>query len=333
MNSAVAILNWNGIDLLKKFLPSVVEFTPNSTSIYVVDNGSTDNSIELIKSNFPSVKLIDNGANLGYAGGYNAALKKLDEELVVLLNSDAEVSKGWLEPLISRLKSSNEIAACQPKIKAFHDKPMFEYAGACGGMIDYLGYPFCRGRIFDTCELDSGQYDAPMKVFWATGTCLAVKREAFQEVGGLDEDFFAHMEEIDLCWRLQRAGHDIWVEPSSTIYHLGGGTLNAQSPRKTFLNFRNGLAMITKNASMTRLIWLIPTRLVLDGMAGVKFLLTGMPGHTWAVIKAHFSFYFGVVKWIRKRRGMFEQVPQIWSESIVWAYFVKDKKKFSDLNF
>lgn len=331
MNSAVVILNWNGQDLLSKFLPSVVKYTPELASIYVADNGSTDDSISRVRRDFPRVKVIENGANIGFAGGYNQALKKVDEEYVVLLNSDVEVTKGWLEPLIKRLSQSPKTAACQPKILSYSEKNKFEYAGACGGMIDKLGYPFCRGRIFDHTEIDSGQYNNPIEIFWATGTCLAIKKSAYFEVGGLDSSFFAHMEEIDLCWRLHRAGYSVWVEPDSEIYHIGGGTLPALNPKKTYLNFTNGLAMITKNSRISKLLWLIPVRLVLDGIAGLKFLLDGLPKHTWAIARAHLNFYFKIFQWLGKRNGKYSRLPIISQSSVVWSFFVKKQKTFRDL--
>ena len=330
MNTAVVILNWNGHDLLKKFLPSVVEHTTATAVVYVADNGSTDDSISLIRSEFTNIKIIENGSNLGFAEGYNQALQSVEEEYVVLLNSDVEVTEGWLEPLIKRLSDSNT-AACQPKILSYSEKNKFEYAGASGGMIDSLGYPYCRGRMFDYTEVDNGQYNNPIPIFWATGTCLAIKKSAYFEVGGLDTDFFAHMEEIDLCWRLHRAGYSIWIQPNSEIYHVGGGTLKVLDPKKTYLNFTNGLAMLTKNSRISKLLWLIPVRLVLDGIAGLKFLVDGQPKHTWAIVRAHFNFYFGIFKWIGKRDGNYPELPIISQSSVVWSYFMKKRKTFQDL--
>lgn len=332
MNTAVVILNWNGEKLLRQFLPSVVRFTPSIATVYIADNGSSDNSLNLVREKFPTVKVIENGANLGFAEGYNQALKLVAEEYVVLLNSDVEVTKGWLEPLVSRLNSSDLVAACQPKIRSYNEKHKFEYAGASGGMIDKLGYPFCRGRLFDHCEEDNAQYDDAIEIFWATGTCLAIKKSAYFEVGGLDPDFFAHMEEIDLCWRLHRAGYTVWAEPKSTVYHVGGGTLNVANPKKTYLNFKNGLSMIAKNSQWTNLLWLIPVRLVLDGVAGLKFLIDGQPKHTWAVVRAHFGFYFGIFKWVGKRQGSYPDLPIISRNSIVWNYFVQGSKEYSQLS-
>ena len=331
MNSAVVILNWNGQDLLKKFLPSVVEHTPDFAKIYVADNGSTDDSISIIQSEFQGINVIENGENLGFAEGYNSALQKVDAEFVVLLNSDVEVSKGWLEPLIDRLSKSPKIAACQPKIRSYSEKHKFEYSGAAGGMMDSLGYPFCRGRLFDHTEEDQGQYNDPVKIFWATGTCLAIRKSAYYEVGGLDSDFFAHMEEIDLCWRLHRAGYSIWAQPDSEIYHVGGGTLSAIHPKKTYLNFTNGLATITKNTRIRKLIWLIPVRLVLDGIAGLKFLMDGKPKHSWAIVRAHFNYYFNIFKWTRKRTGKYPELPIISQPSVVWSYFVRKQKSYQNL--
>lgn len=331
LNSAVVILNWNGFDLLKKFLPSVVKHTPESATVYVADNGSSDESVSMIQLKFPTVKVIENGANLGFAEGYNQALQSVEEEYVVLLNSDVEVTEGWLEPLIQRLSNSPETAACQPKILSYSEKNKFEYAGASGGMIDSLGYPYCRGRMFDHTEVDNGQYNDSIPIFWATGTCLAIKKSSYFEVGGLDSDFFAHMEEIDLCWRLQRAGYSIWVQPDSKIYHVGGGTLTVLNPKKTYLNFTNGLAMITKNSKISKLIWLIPVRLILDGIAGLKFLVGGQPKHTWAIVRAHFNFYFKIFQWTRKRNGNYPELPIISQSSVVWSYFVKKRKTFKDL--
>lgn len=331
LKTAVVILNWNGQGLLQQFLPSVIQFTPADVSVYVADNGSTDNSIEFVKKEFPTVKIIDNGSNLGYSGGYNKALKGLSEDVVILLNSDVEVTANWVEPMIDLMRSNSKIAAVQPKILAYNKKTHFEYAGAAGGHLDKFGYPFCRGRVFDHSEEDNGQYNSDQQIFWATGTCLCINRQAYLDVGGLDEDFFAHMEEIDLCWRLQRAGNEVWAAPSSSIYHVGGGTLNAMNPRKTFLNFRNGLAMLTKNERFSKLLWLIPLRLILDGIAGLKFLIGGTPGHTLAVIKAHFSFYFTFLKWTGKRKGNFKRLDIVVPKSAVWQFYALGKKTYKEI--
>src|ERR1044071_7927501 len=287
---AVVILNYNGKAHLEKFLPGVVRYSPEAR-IVVADNGSTDDSLTYITKYFPGVEIIDNGSNLGFCGGYNHALKKVSAEYFLLLNNDVEVTEGWLKPLLDILGRDQNIAAVQPKILAYRQKNRFEYAGAGGGLIDALGYPFCRGRIFDTTEEDHGQYNDTLPVFWATGACLMIRSKLFHELGGFDEDFFAHMEEIDLCWRLKRRGHKIYYCGSSTVYHLGGGTLAAGNPTKTYYNFRNGLDMLIKNQSGGQLLWKLPLRLALDWVAAVKFLL-GTPAHAWAVMRAHGYVFF-----------------------------------------
>lgn len=328
---AVAILNWNGKHLLEEFLPSVVKHSDEG-DIIIIDNASSDDSIEWLASNHPDIRRIELDTNTGYAGGYNAALQQIDHEYVVLLNSDVEVTKGWLKPLLDRFNSNDKIAAIQPKIKAYKQKDSFEYAGASGGFIDHLGYPFCRGRIFDHLEKDEGQYDQAIPVFWSTGACLAVRSSAYHEVGELDPQFFAHMEEIDLCWRFQRWGYTCWVEPASEVYHLGGGTLNSLSPRKTYLNFRNNLILLTKNLPMRKVLPVVLSRLVLDGAAGLQFLLQGKPSHTVAIVKGHFHFYGRYGKIIKGRTGAFPYpLNGIYKKSIVEAVFIKKLKHFSDL--
>ncbi|MFT6210319.1 MAG: GT2 family glycosyltransferase, partial [Bacteroidia bacterium] len=259
MRIAVVILNWNGKSFLEKFLPSVISNSQGAT-IYVADNASSDRSLEFVEKNFPTVIRIDNGNNFGFAGGYNKALEDLNEEFFVLLNSDVEITPNWLQPVIALFDSDQQVAAIQPKILSYHDKTSFEYAGAAGGFIDKNGYPFCRGRIFESLETDNGQYDAVQEVFWATGACMFVRSKVYRELGGLDDDFFAHMEEIDLCWRTKRAGHKIMVQPKSIVYHVGGGTLPKSNPFKTFLNFRNGLELLAKNLPKNRLFFGILTR-------------------------------------------------------------------------
>lgn len=266
IKTAVIILNWNGKAWLEKFLPTLQEYSQEAT-IFVADNASTDDSVDYVKINFPTVKIIINASNGGYAKGYNDVLKHIDSEYFVLINSDIEVTAGWLSPIIALMDNDKQIAACQPKILDYNNKNNFEYAGASGGFIDNLGYPFCRGRIFDSVEEDKGQYNDAIEVFWATGACLFVRAVHYNEVGGLDEDFFAHQEEIDMCWRLKNKGYKIMVEPKSVVYHVGGGTLNAGSPFKTHLNFRNNLFMLFKNLPTSSLFTIIPMRLVLDGVA------------------------------------------------------------------
>lgn len=328
---AVAILNWNGQSLLEKFLPSVLSHSPEG-DVIVIDNASTDSSVAWLSEHHPEVRQITLPENLGYAGGYNEALKHIEHEYVVLLNSDVETTEGWLAPIIERFDSNPDIAAIQPKIKAYKQKESFEYAGASGGFIDHLGYPFCRGRIFDHLEEDHGQYNDAMQVFWSTGACLAVRSTAYEQSGGLDPVFFAHMEEIDLCWRFQRFGFQCWVEPASTVYHIGGGTLNSLSSQKTYLNFRNNLLLLTKNVPSNRVFSSIFTRLVLDGLAGVQFLLKGQISHTVAILKAHFHFYGMYGNAIKGRKGPFPwPLTGVYQRSIVQDVFLQKKTKYSEL--
>lgn len=331
MRVAVVILNWNGKLFLEQFLQTVIERSHEAT-IYVADNASTDGSIQFVVDNYPSVVVIDNKENLGYAGGYNLALSELKEEFFVLLNSDVEVSENWLSPMIELLDSDKTIGACQPKILDHNNTTKFEYAGAAGGYIDKYGYPFCRGRLFDTLEEDTGQYQNATEVFWATGACLFVRNKCFTQVGGLDSDFFAHMEEIDFCWRAKRDGYKIFVEPTSTVYHVGGGTLHKSNPWKTFLNFRNGLELLVKNTPPKRLLPIVFIRMLLDGVAALKFLLSGNFGDFIAVFKAHFAFYLRLSKTLKKRSSNYPKIGQQLNGSIVYNYFIKGKKKFTDLN-
>ena len=325
---AVVILNWNGKNWLEKFLPSVVEFsTPTLSEIIIVDNASTDDSVEFLSKNYPGIHQICFNQNYGFTGGYNRALKQVNNPYIVLLNSDVELSPNWLEPLHRLMESDANIAACQPKILSYQAPDYFEYAGAAGGFIDIFGYPFCRGRIFDTIEKDKGQYDDARKVFWATGACMMVRNSVYQSLGGLDENFFAHMEEIDLCWRMQNAGYDIWVEPLSKVYHVGGGTLQSDSPKKTFFNFRNSLLMILKNRPFLWAYLFIFIRLGLDGIAGMKFLLQGQWKHLIAILKAHFSFYRLQFKYWFKR-GEIRRQSLMYKGSIVFDYFIRKKTTF-----
>ena len=302
IKTAVVILNWNGKAWLEKFLPILEEYSQEAT-VFVADNASTDDSVDYVKINFPTVKIIINASNGGYAKGYNDALKQINSEYFVLINSDIEVVAGWLSPIIALMDNDKKIAACQPKILDYNNKSKFEYAGASGGFIDNLGYPFCRGRIFNNIEYDEGQYNDEVEVFWATGACLFVRSSHFWEVSGLDEDFFAHQEEIDLCWRLKNKGYKIMVEPKSQVFHVGGGTLNTGSPYKTYLNFRNNLYMLFKNLPSSFLFVVIPLRLVLDGVASLTFLNQpkGLQ-HFLAIAKAHFAFYFEIPNLLVKRQ-------------------------------
>ena len=333
---AVVILNWNGKSFLEKFLPIVIKYS-SGAQIIVADNQSSDDSVSFLKQQFPDVRVIINPSNDGFARGYNLALKQVQAEYYVLLNSDVEVTKNWIEPIIAMMDSNLKIAACQPKILDYTNRTKFEYAGAAGGFIDKYGYPFCRGRIFNVLEEDKKQYNTAKEVFWATGACMFVRAEAFWKVGGFDDDYFAHMEEIDVCWRMKNIGYQIYVEPQSVIYHVGGGTLNKLSPRKTFLNFRNNLITLTKNAAPRFLFFKIIYRMILDGVAAFKFLFEGNGSHFMAVIKAHFSFYVHLPSTLKKRDEMrlrddfVETTTGVYTENIVFAHFVKGVKHYSEL--
>lgn len=332
---AVAILNWNGADLLRRFLPSVIEHSRHIAEVYVIDNASSDNSLEVLKSEFPEVKIVVLPENYGYAGGYNKGLEHIPEQYAVLLNSDVEVTPNWLEPQLAHFEKNPKLAALQPKIKDLNRQSHFEYAGACGGFIDTLGYPFCRGRIFEKLEEDTSQYDTYQKVFWATGACLMVDQNKFKEVEGLNESLFAHMEEIDLCWRLQLKGYEIGCEPAATVYHLGGGTLNKLSPRKTYLNFRNSLMIMFLNLPSSEAFLKIMARLVLDGVAGIKFLFEGKFAHIGAILKAHFHFYARFNDLARKKIGhetkSLNKLEGVYKKSVVQAFYLSGKKRFSEL--
>jgi len=331
MRVAVVILNWNGIKFLQQFLGNVLEHSADLAKVYVADNGSTDGSVEYVRSNHPQVELLETGGNFGYTGGYNRALTHITEPYAVLLNSDVEVTSGWLAPVIDLMDGDATIAACQPKLLDHNQRDHFEYAGASGGFIDVLGVPFCRGRVFDFLEKDLGQYDDAREVFWATGACMFVRMDAFREVGGLDADFFAHMEEIDLCWRLKRAGHHIYVQPRSVVYHVGGGTLSRSNPRKTFLNFRNGLELLLKNLPTAQLVPILFLRMTLDGVAALRFLVTGHSADFIAVFKAHMAFYGRIRQTWGKRSGSYASMEGIYSRSIVASYFLLKKRTFSAL--
>ncbi len=329
---AVLILNWNGKDLLERFLPSICQFNSDNSEIIVVDNASSDTSVAFLKSKYPEITRIEFDKNYGFAEGYNKAIQQVNHPYIVLLNSDVRVTENWLLDPLQFLESNEQYAACQPKVLDEKEPTKFEYAGACGGFIDRFGYPFCRGRIFDDLEVDSGQYDSVKDVFWASGASLFVSRKRYLEVGGLDTSFFAHQEEIDLCWRLLNAGYKIACVPSSTVFHLGGASLNKMNPRKTFLNFRNNLVMLLKNLPLYALP-IVFIRLILDGVAGIKFIIEGKPSHCWAILKAHFSFYSRIpsVFWNRKKT---HRIPDslMYSKSILVAYFLKKRKTYSSLS-
>ena len=328
-DTAVVILNWNGAKLLEEFLPSVVAFSSEAT-IYVADNASTDDSIEVIQNQFLSVKIIQNTDNFGFAKGYNEALKFVEEEYYALVNSDIEVTENWLAPILNIFETQAETAIIQPKLLDFKKKTHFEYAGGAGGFIDKFGYPFCRGRIFDTVEEDKNQYDDEIEIFWATGACFFIRKEAYRKLNGFDDDFFAHQEEIDLCWRAFNLGDKAKYTSKSIVYHVGGATLNEGNPRKTFLNFRNSLLMLTKNLPKNQLFPILFMRLCLDGLAGIQFILKGKFKHFFALLKAHFSFYI-LVNQFYKKRGAVHKKKYYLTNSIVYCYFIKKIKLFSSI--
>ncbi len=337
MRVAVVILNWNGKNFLEKFLPFVVAHNSSYSEIIVADNSSSDDSISFLKKNYPQIRIIQNEVNGGFAKGYNDALKQVDSEYYVLLNSDVEVTLGWIENTISLMEKDKSIAACQPKIKSYVNKNYFEYAGAAGGFIDKFAYPFCRGRILDTIEEDKNQYDDKREVFWATGACLFVRAECYHLVNGFDEDFFAHMEEIDLCWRLKNRGYKIMYCPYSTVYHVGGGTLNKTSTYKTFLNFRNNLILLCKNHPPHFFFAKLFTRMIMDGIAGCKFLLTGQFEHFLAVLKAHYSFWKTIKTTFKKRKQLKSEITKhttsaVYLHSIVADFYLRGKKTFKEID-
>ena len=329
MRIAVVILNWNGILLLEQFLPSVVQFSPEAT-IFVADNASTDDSINYIKTFFPSVTIIKNNSNLGFASGYNEALKQVDTDIYALVNSDIEVTKHWLKSILETFEKEPKTAIIQPKILDYKRKEYFEYAGAAGGFIDQYGYPFCRGRIFDTLEKDQGQFNDTREIFWASGACFFIRSSVYKALNGFDDDFFAHQEEIDLCWRAINKGYKIKYISGSVVYHVGGATLQQGNPMKTYLNFRNSLLMLTKNLPKEKLYSILLGRMILDGIAGIQFLTQGKFKHFWAILKAHGAFYshFSINY---KKRSEFQQSTYYTSKSIVYLYFIRKIKVFNDL--
>ena len=328
MKIAVVILNWNGTKLLEQFLPSVIKYSPEA-DIYVADNASTDDSVAFVKANFPTIKVVENKGNFGFAQGYNEALKHIDAEIFALVNSDVEVTENWLKPILETFEKEPKTAIIQPKILDFKQKEYFEYAGAAGGFIDKYGYPFCRGRIFDTLEKDNGQYDDNCEIFWASGACFFIRSSVYNELKGFDADFFAHQEEIDLCWRAFNKGHQIKYNSQSVIYHVGGATLQQGNPKKTFLNFRNSLLMLLKNLPKRNLYWILFCRLVLDGIAGIQFLSQGKFKHCWAIIKAHFSFYaLFSVHYKKRNTNQFDKYYKL--KSIVFQYYIKAGKVFEN---
>lgn len=337
----IVVLNYNTRAHLETYLPSVLAHSPGAR-IVVADNGSPDDSVAMLRARFPQVEVLELGHNYGFARGYNEALARIEGgDIFVILNSDVEVTPGWMTPLLEAMRADASIAVAQPKILAWRDKSRFEYAGAAGGWIDYLGYPFCRGRIFGHCEEDHGQYDMPQECFWAAGAAFFIRADLYRRLGGFDGDYFAHNEEIDLCWRLKRAGYSVWCIPQSVVYHLGGGTLEYENPRKVFLNFRNSLFSLLKNETTAKLLWLIPARLLLDGVAGVRFLLKGQWRAIGAIVRAHGSFYQNFFKMRHKRQAFNRLVEQNrigpynysgrYRGSIVFAHYLRGVRRFASL--
>ncbi|MDE3253594.1 MAG: glycosyltransferase family 2 protein [Bacteroidota bacterium] len=330
---AVVILNYNGRKHLENFLPSVMASTYGNLRIIVADNASTDDSLDLLEKKFPSIELLTHPVNEGFAGGYNWALQRVQSDYYVLLNSDVSVSPDWIEPVIQLMENDTQIAACQPKILSYHHPGLFEYAGAAGGWIDTLGYPFSRGRIFDVCEEDKRQYETTEPVFWASGASLFIKAQVYHQLGGLDSEFFAHQEEIDLCWRMQLAGYRIMVCPKSVVYHVGAGTL-PRGGRKVFLNFRNNLMMLCKNLPLRELCWKLPVRFGLDAISAWKGLLTGDFAFFKAICLAHIAVirYVFSKKYIRTRAVKpLKELQGVYSGSVVWQYFIRHHNRFQEI--
>ena len=330
MKIAVVILNWNGKQLLEQFLPSIITFSSGAT-IYVADNASTDDSIAFVKEQFPEVKIVVNQENGGYAKGYNDALQSIEADIYCLINSDIEVTKNWLPPILNVFSSEENTAIIQPKLLDFKNKSKFEYAGAGGGFIDFFGYPYCKGRVFDHLEKDKGQFDETSEIFWASGACFFIRSKVFHQLGGFDDHYFAHQEEIDLCWRAQNKGFQIKCVGASTVFHVGGATLKEGHPRKTYLNFRNSLLTLLKNVPSKYVFQAIFFRMVLDGVAGIKFIFELKPMHTFAILKSHLSFYKNIFKYLKKRKQLPQKANYYHHFSIVWQYFISGRKKYKDL--
>lgn len=335
--TAVVILNWNGVEMLTRFLPQVIDYSRDDAVVYVADNASTDNSLEVLRKHFPEVHLVVLDKNWGFAEGYNRALEQIEAEYYVLLNSDVEVSHHWLTPMIEFMDNHPDVAACQPKLLSEKSRDSFEYAGASGGFIDCYGYPFCRGRMFDTVETDNGQYDYATEILWATGACMVVRASDFKEAGGFDARFFAHSEEIDLCWRMSLMGKKIYCIPDSFVYHIGGATLPKNNPMKTYLNFRNNLTMLYKNLPDSELRHVMRVRAFLDYVAAFQALASGRTGDFKAIINGRKAFK----KWLPEYRTVREEIQSmrktddikgIYRHSILWQYYAKGHKKYSELD-
>jgi len=333
MRVAVIILNWNGRKYLEQFLPALIRFSQEDAEIIVADNASTDDSVAFLRSRYPSIRIISNPKNGGFASGYNQALRQVDADYYVLLNSDIEVTENWIPPVIALMEKDDQVAACQPKVRSYYEPKKFEYAGAAGGFLDQYGYPFCRGRLFQAIEEDHGQYDDVCEIFWATGACMFVRANVFRELGGFDDDFFAHMEEIDFCWRLKNHGYRVMYCPDSTVFHIGGGTLPKASYQKTYLNFRNNFFLLYKNLPSDRLLRVFAVRYLLDTIAAFKFLFQAGFRDFWAVTRAHMSFYrlFGKIK--QKRKALQQgSMKDMYRGNIVLEYYLLGRRKYTQLN-
>ena len=329
---AVVILNWNGKKFLEEMLPILIRHTPSEVDIVVGDNASSDNSVEFLQQYYPQIQIIQNDKNYGFAEGYNRVLDKVCADYFVLLNSDVEVTDNWITPVIDMMEADNDIAICQPKLLSYCQRDTFEYAGGAGGYIDKYGYPFCRGRLFTTLEKDNGQYDDACEIFWATGAAMFVKVNVWKQLGGLDGDFFAHMEEIDFCWRAKNASYKVCYCPQSVVYHIGGGTLPPSSPFKTFLNFRNNFSLLFKNLQKRQLVYILPIRILMDWVAALKFLAEKKPKEFTAVMKAHWNFYRQIPSLKRKRKNIKQiKVSNIYNGNVVLEYYLKGKRTFSQL--
>lgn len=336
-DTAVVILSYNSRKWHELFLPKIVAEAQSGYDVFVVDHASPDDTADYVKHNFPYVNLIRLTENHGFAWGYAEALKQIEAKYYILLSSDFEVTDNWFPPLHRAMEANSNMAACQPKIRYYREREYFEYAGAAGGFMDKWGYLFCRGRIFSTLEKDHNQYNDPKEIFWASGGCFVVRAEVYHHLGGLDPDLFAHMEEVDLCWRMKNTGYSIGYVPDSTVYHVGGSVITYGSPQKTYYNFRNSLVLLLKNEQAGKLLWLMPLRLILDGLAALQFLASGQIKNILAIVKAHWNFFFSFGKWSRKRRDVIALATErntkgVYKRSIIFQYFFKGKKKFSDLN-
>lgn len=331
---SIVILNWNGLHHLKTFLPSVLNTKYENLEIVLGDNDSSDDSVEYIKANYSNIKVIVNEQNFGFAKGYNEILKKVSSDYYVILNSDVELSDNWLSYVIEFMNNNPIVAACQPNILDYKNRSKYEYAGAAGGYLDSLGFPFCRGRLFDTLEDIQESYSNNKEVFWASGACFIIRSELFHDMGGFDIDFFAHQEEIDLCWRLKNKGYQIWSLGNINAYHLGGGALSYGNPRKTYLNFRNSLIMLSKNLKTKELLWKLPLRMLLDYIAVLHFLLKGEFKHAFAVIKAHNSFELSIITHLKKRQNPKHSLNKhvgVYKGLIIISYFLRGKKTYKTL--